>query len=73
VYVKSGSLVPWADLGQHTGTPETRRITMRVYGDGSIPFVLAGGKGSVRLSWSGGKGSVDGESVYDVYGWQQIG
>jgi alpha-D-xyloside xylohydrolase len=73
VYVKSGSLVPWADVGQHTGTAVTRRLTVRVYGDGSISYVFSNGKDSVRLSWNNGKGSVDGETDYDVYAWKQIG
>jgi alpha-D-xyloside xylohydrolase len=73
VYVKSGSLVPWADVGLHAGAPETQRLTVRVYGDGSIPFVLSGGKDSVRLSWTDKKGSADGESTYEVLAWQQMG
>jgi alpha-D-xyloside xylohydrolase len=51
VYVKSGSIVPWADVGLFAHAPETRRITARVYGDGSLPFTLKKGKKSLRLSW----------------------
>jgi alpha-glucosidase (family GH31 glycosyl hydrolase) len=73
VYVKGGSIVPWADVGLHAAAPESRRLTVRVYGDGSIPFTLSSGKDSVKLSWSNGIGKVDGESEYNVYAWKQMG
>jgi len=73
VYVKSGSIVPWADVGLFAGSPESRRLTARVYGDGSIPFALADGNAILRLIWTNGMGRVEGKSDYDVYAWQQIG
>ena len=72
VYVKSGSIVPWADVGQSAGTPETRRITARVYGDGSLPFELKGEKGAMRLTWTGGHGRAD-VNDYEVYRWERQG
>ena len=72
VYVKTGSIIPWADVGQHAGAPETRRVTARVYGDGSLPFALEDGKASLRLSWANGTGSAEG-SEYDVYRWEHPG
>ena len=74
VYVKSGSIVPWADVGLFAGAPETRRLTARVYGNGSLPCTLQDGAGTLRLSWSNGKGSVEGKrGSYDVYAWKHIG
>ncbi|MGB6742140.1 MAG: hypothetical protein WBE38_00685, partial [Terracidiphilus sp.] len=74
VYVKSRSIVPWADVGLFAEAPKTRRIVARVYGDGSSPFVLNNGKDTLRLRWSNGRGSVDGENTgYDVYSWKQLG
>jgi alpha-D-xyloside xylohydrolase len=73
VYVKSGSIVPWADVGLFAGAPETRRLTARVYGDGSLPFTFMSGKDKVELTWSDGKGHVEGESAYDVHAWKQMG
>jgi alpha-D-xyloside xylohydrolase len=73
VYVKSGSIVPWADVGLHAGAVETRRLTARVYGDGSLPFAMRAGEKTLRLSWSNGKGSAEGESGYDVYAWKRMG
>ncbi len=73
VYVKSGSIVPWADAGLFAGAPETRRITARVYGDGSLPFALAARSETLRLSWSHGRGNTEGTNGYEVYTWQEIG
>ena len=73
VYVKSGSIVPWADVGQHAGAPETRRLAARVYGDGSLPFAMRVREKTLRLSWNNGKGSATGESGYDIYAWKRMG
>jgi len=73
VYVKSGSIVPWADIAQHAGAPESRRLTARVYGDGSLLFAMQTGNATLRLSWSNNKGSAEGASGYDVYAWKRIG
>ncbi|HEY9125852.1 MAG TPA: TIM-barrel domain-containing protein, partial [Acidobacteriaceae bacterium] len=73
VYVKSGSVMPWADVGLHVDAPETKRITARIYGDGSLPITLTKGSSTQRLSWNHGKGSVDGAGDYEVYAWKQMG
>jgi len=73
VYVKTGSVVPWADAGLYAGAPETMKLTARVYGDGSLPFTLIKGEDSQTLSWSNGRGNVDGDGSYDVYAWEHMG
>jgi alpha-D-xyloside xylohydrolase len=73
VYVKSGSIVPWADAGLFAGARETRRVTARVYGDGSLPFELASGNESLQLSFSQGRKSAEGTKGFEVYAWQKIG
>lgn len=74
VYVKSGSIMPWADVGLHSGTPETRRVTARIYGDGSLPFVIGIGNEALRLEWSRGAGVVSGaRDRYTVYAWKVMG
>jgi alpha-D-xyloside xylohydrolase len=73
VYVKGGSIVPWADVGLYAGAPETLKVTSRVYGDGSLPFTLTKGRDSQHLSWSDGRGNVDGDEPYDVYAWKHMG
>jgi alpha-D-xyloside xylohydrolase len=72
VYVKAGSVVPWSDVGLHAGSPESKRVTARIYGDGSRSFNFAG-ESSATLKWSGGRLSVEGHTVYDVYRWQHLG
>ena len=73
VYVRTGSIVPWADVGLYAGAPETRRLTARVYGDGSMPFTLTSDSGVLHMIWSDGTGRVEGKSPFDVYAWKQIG
>jgi alpha-D-xyloside xylohydrolase len=73
VYVKSGSIVPWADVGLYAGAPQTRHLTARVYGDGSLPFTMQAGKKTLRLSWSSGKGSALDGGDYEVYTWKHMG
>lgn len=73
VYVKSGSLIPWAEVAQHADAPEARRLTVRIYGDGSLPFTLRDGKTTLRLSWANGRGTVEGASTYEVSAWKQMG
>jgi alpha-D-xyloside xylohydrolase len=72
VFVRTGSIVPWADVGQHAGSPETRRITARVYGDGSLSFESNSGKAALRLSWTNRGGSAD-TGDYNVYQWERLG
>ena len=73
VYVKGGSIVPWADVGLHAGAPETRQLTVRVYGDGSLPFTMGMGKETLRLQWSGGSGQVEGAGDrYKIHAWRQM-
>jgi alpha-D-xyloside xylohydrolase len=72
VFVKSGSIVPWADVGLFAGAPESRRLTARIYGDGSMPITLRTGADEVTLTWSHGRGNTEGNSKYEVYAWKQI-
>jgi alpha-D-xyloside xylohydrolase len=74
VYVKTGSIIPWADVGLFAGASETRRLTARIYGDGSLPCTLSNGKDTFRLSWRNGTGSIEGNpGGYHVAAWKQIG
>ena len=56
------------------GTPETRRMTARVYGDGSLPFTLSDSNKKPLLSWRNGEGNVEGKANgYNVYAWKSWG
>jgi len=73
VYVKAGSIVPWADVGQHAGSAESRKLTVRVYGDGSLPFEMRNGNSTLRLRWDGGQGTADGAGEYNISSWKRLG
>jgi alpha-D-xyloside xylohydrolase len=79
VYIKTGSLMPWAEIAQHTQTPEARRISVRIYGDGRLGWSAPESVGGLRLRWdpiarrgtsthvsSAGRAS-------EVLDWQKIG
>jgi alpha-D-xyloside xylohydrolase len=54
VFVKSGSVIPVAAVTNSTADQGSRELTVRVFGDGNIPFVMATPEGySLRLSWNG--------------------
>ncbi|HEY4356446.1 MAG TPA: TIM-barrel domain-containing protein [Acidobacteriaceae bacterium] len=72
VYVRTGSIVPWAEVGPHAGSPESRRLTARVYGDGSLPFELHRAGKAMRLTWQGSRGDVNDAGEYSV-SWKQMG
>jgi alpha-glucosidase (family GH31 glycosyl hydrolase) len=79
VYVKAGSLIPWADIAQHTEAAEARRITVRVYGDGRSTWSSLASVGGLQLRWDSQahRGTVTQQSgkdrPFDVVGWQKIG
>jgi alpha-D-xyloside xylohydrolase len=74
VYVKSGSLVPWADVGQFARALETRQLSVRVYGNGSIPFSMRTPAGNLTLSWKHPAGKVENQGTdYNIHGWDVIG
>lgn len=76
VYIKGGSVVPWADVGLHAEAPETRRMRVLVYGDGSLPIELRSDGKVLRIEWRDGKGMAAetgrASNTYDVYGWKRM-
>ena len=69
LYVKSGTLLPLAEVTAHTDDPASRRLRVRVYGNGSAGATLYGddGQSATTLSWDGA-GHVSG-SGYEILGW----
>jgi alpha-D-xyloside xylohydrolase len=78
VYVKAGSLMPWGEIGQHTQTPEARRISVRIYGDGSLGWSAPESVGGLKLRWnpSTRRGTVTQDSTAgrrsEVVNWRRI-
>ena len=63
-----------ADVGQFAGAPQTRQISVRVYGNGSIPFSMRTPNGSLTLSWEHGTAKVEGQGAdYQARNWGVIG
>jgi alpha-D-xyloside xylohydrolase len=76
VYVKANSIVPWANIAPHAGHPESRKLNVRVYGDGTLTFVMLDGEQPLKLTWDAvkGHGSVSGGAgKYSIEKWSSIG
>jgi alpha-D-xyloside xylohydrolase len=73
VFVKTGSVLPMGGIANSTADPETRNLTVRIFGDGSLPFAIAGKKKpELLLQWKNGRGTIEqGEtqSRYRVMSW----
>ena len=76
VYVKGGSIMPLARVTGSVGDSASRRLSVRVFGDGQLPFESVRADGSsLRLTWSAGEGKVQalGSPHYTVEGWSAAG
>jgi alpha-D-xyloside xylohydrolase len=79
VYVKAGSLMPWGEIAQHTQAPEARRISVRIYGDGSLGWSAPESVGGLKLRWdpSTSRGAVtqspSAGRTAEVVSWRKIG
>lgn len=51
VYVKSGSLMPWAAVSQYAAAKESRQLQVRVYGNGQLSWSAPESVGGLRLGW----------------------
>jgi alpha-D-xyloside xylohydrolase len=75
VYVKTGSIIPWASVGASTDSPDGRELTARVYGDGHLSWNLGN---ELQLAWSASQkiGEVHQAAgrarPYQVVAWQHM-
>jgi hypothetical protein len=72
VYVKAGSIIPWANVCPFAGHEESRQLTARIYGDGSLPFVLRVGEQALNLNRAN-KENTQPATGYTVHSWKQVG
>ncbi|MFC5860945.1 TIM-barrel domain-containing protein [Acidicapsa dinghuensis] len=78
VYIASGSVMPWAAVGPHTGAPERNKLIVRVYGDGAKSFEWHAGINHLMLKWSDGSGLIEqsgsaySKSDYSVTEWKHF-
>jgi alpha-D-xyloside xylohydrolase len=60
VYVKTGSVMPIGGVANCTANPKTRSLTVRIFGDGALPFTIVEEKRpELLLSWKNGKGTIE--------------
>jgi alpha-D-xyloside xylohydrolase len=79
VYVKAGSVMPISGVTASTAEAASRELTVRVFGDGSLPFLMdtPGGE-RLELRWDAANraGSVKQEAgkttAYNIVGWKQM-
>jgi alpha-D-xyloside xylohydrolase len=79
VFVKSGSVLPWAVVAPHAGAEEARQLEVRVYGDGSLAWSAPESLGGLRLHWNNTtkRGTVEQKGgqgrLFQVKEWKQMG
>lgn len=79
VYVKAGSLMPWAEAAPHAEASQSGRVKVRVYGNGSLGWSSPESVGGVELKWDAdgkrgrvlqGRGS---GRPFEVIDWERMG
>jgi len=74
VYVKSGSVLPMGGVANSTSDVKTRELTVRIFGDGSMPFSIGiGAEPELSVTWENGRGTVRQGKVdrpYSVIAWK---
>lgn len=79
VYVKSGSVLPWAKISQHADAKESRQLEVRVYGDGHLAWTAPESVGGLRLAWDNKakRGRVEQGSgsgpEFQITAWKEMG
>ena len=78
VFIRANSLMPWAEPGLHAQSSESRRLRVRVYGDGSNRWTGAGeDMEGFMLAYVSGNGNVSPahspKRAYSVTEWLPVG
>jgi alpha-D-xyloside xylohydrolase len=79
VYVKSGSVLPWASVSQHAGTRKSRQLQVRVYGDGHLAWTAPESVGGLHLAWNSANRAGNAEERaggglrFQVIEWKEMG
>ncbi len=75
VFVKSGAVLPMASVTGSTADPACHTLEVRIFGDGSLPFILETPAGVVEITWNAlnGSGSIKqrGNENYSVSKWSR--
>jgi alpha-D-xyloside xylohydrolase len=82
LFVQSGTILPLAQPTLHTEDPQSRKLTVLVFGDGHRAATIYQDNGAyspsltpVTLSWDASKktGTISRAGVYEVVAWKQMG
>jgi alpha-D-xyloside xylohydrolase len=77
VFVKSGAVLPLATVTNSTSDAESRALHVRIFGDGSMPFLCETPAGELQITWSAANrsGSVkqQGNPRYSIASWAKAG
>ena len=80
VFIRANSVMPWAEPGPHSASPEARRLKVRVYGDGSNTWRGAGEDlEGLSLAWTAATSrgiltpARNATRAYGITGWDRIG
>ena len=77
VFVKSGAVLPLATVTNSTSDTKSNELQVRIFGDGSLPFLLETPAGKLQIAWSAikGSGSVKqgGNERYSISNWTKVG
>jgi alpha-D-xyloside xylohydrolase len=80
VFVKSGSVLPLSQVGLSSASMESKNLTVRIYGDGSLPWRIDSVDGPMlELSWNPvtQEGQIQqnaaATSKYHVVRWERMG
>jgi len=77
VFVKTGSILPLASIANTVHDAASRDLDVRVYGDGSLPFVWdAPAYGSICLTWHAANDTgsvVQKDAKYSIKRWTKVG
>ena len=77
LFVKSGAVLPLATVTNSTSDAESRALHVRIFGDGSLPFLCETPAGKLQITWSSvsRSGSVmqQGNQRYSIASWAQAG
>ena len=77
VFVKAGTVLPLASISNSTDAPASRDLTIRIFGDGHLPFRIGPPGGELELSWDAAAGEGQSHQAkssrrpYRIMAWHQ--
>jgi alpha-D-xyloside xylohydrolase len=77
VFVRAGAVLPVASITGSTADPASRVLEVRIFGDGSLPFLMETSSGTVHITWNqatrSGAVKQTGDERYSISRWVESG